>query len=70
MTQPQQQDNLSTSESISVQDAWELLFNEDSLRKGIEAEESVNFNICAGLDWGNGLGFLLLNPGLFGRKAI
>jgi hypothetical protein len=58
----QQQENY--SESIS--NPMDLLFNEDWLRNAAEAEANCS-EIGVGLDWGNGLGFLLLNPGLFGR---
>ncbi len=45
----------------------DLLFNEEWLRKSIQAEEEVGGNIGAGLDWGSGFSELLLNPELFYR---
>lgn len=45
----------------------DLLFNEESLLLGIEAEDAVGGNISAGLDWGSAIGQLMLNPGLFSR---
>ncbi|MBG1265439.1 hypothetical protein [Nostoc sp. WHI] len=44
-----------------------LLFDEEWLRKGVEAEEKVGGNIGAGLDWGSGFGDLMLNLELLGR---
>jgi len=45
----------------------DLLFDEESLLLGIEAEDAVGGNIGAGLDWGSAIGQLMLNPGLFSR---
>ncbi len=45
----------------------DLLFDEQWLRKAVEAEDLVNGNIGAGLDWGSKFGELILNPELFGR---
>lgn len=43
------------------------LFDEESLKKGVEAEDKVGGNIGAGLDWGSAFGFLALNLELLGR---
>ncbi len=38
----------------------DLLFDEESLLLGIEAEDAVGGNISAGLDWGSAIGQLML----------
>ncbi|WDD36301.1 hypothetical protein PQG02_33320 (plasmid) [Nostoc sp. UHCC 0926] len=45
----------------------DLLFDEEWLRKAVEAEDKVGGNIGAGLDWGSGFGDLMLNLELLGR---
>ncbi|MCC5602252.1 hypothetical protein [Nostoc favosum] len=44
-----------------------LLFDEEWLRKGVEAEDKVGGNIGAGLDWGSAFGSLMGNLELWGR---
>jgi hypothetical protein len=67
MNQQSNANNLTVDSDIAVDEAWDLLFGEGTLDEDIRIEEEANCTIGAGLDWGNGLGFLLLNPGLFGR---
>ncbi|MEA5628421.1 hypothetical protein VB740_36675, partial [Nostoc sp. UHCC 0251] len=43
------------------------LFDEESLRKSVEAEDKVGGNIGAGLDWGSAFGSLMGNLELLGR---
>ncbi|MDZ8035935.1 hypothetical protein [Nostoc sp. DedSLP04] len=44
-----------------------LLFDEEYLRKAVEAEDKVGGNIGAGLDWGSEFGSLMSNLELLGR---
>jgi hypothetical protein len=67
MSQQLDANNLTVDSDITVAQAWDLLFGEGTLDEDVRIEEEANCTIGAGLDWGNGLGFLLLNPGLFGR---
>ncbi|ACC85146.1 hypothetical protein [Nostoc punctiforme] len=43
------------------------LFDEESLRKSVEAEDKIGGNIGAGLDWGSAFGSLMGNLELWGR---
>ncbi|QLE46012.1 hypothetical protein FD723_38015 (plasmid) [Nostoc sp. C052] len=43
------------------------LFDEESLRKSVEAEDKVGGKIGAGLDWGSAFGSLMGNLELLGR---
>jgi hypothetical protein len=67
MSQQLDANNLTIDSDISSVEAWDLLFGEGTLDEDVRIEEEANCTIGAGLDWGNGLDFLLLNPGLFGR---
>ncbi|MEH2374138.1 hypothetical protein [Nostoc sp.] len=44
-----------------------LLFDEEWLRKAVEAEDKVGGNIGAGLDWGSAFGSKVFNFELWGR---
>ncbi|RUT03962.1 hypothetical protein DSM106972_048760 [Dulcicalothrix desertica PCC 7102] len=53
---------------MSTEEAFELLLGKGSSTRGAELEKEAEVpNICAGLDWGNALPKLLLNPGLYWR---
>ncbi len=56
---------------ITVAEAMELLFNPESLRAAIKAEEDADCDVSAGLDWGNEKVFVafLKNPELLGRMT-
>lgn len=56
---------------ITVAEAMELLFNPESLRTAIKAEEDADCDVSAGLDWGNERVFVafLKNPALLGRMT-
>ncbi len=56
---------------ITVALAMELLFNPESLRAAINAEEDADCDVSAGLDWGNEKVFVafLKNPALLGRMT-
>jgi hypothetical protein len=59
-------------ESITVEEAIELLFNRESLQAAIIAEDEANCDVGAGLDWGGHkiVAAFLNNPVLLGRMTI
>jgi hypothetical protein len=67
MSQQLNSDNLIIDDTISVAEAWNLLFGEGCLEEDVRIEEEANCDIGAGLDWGKASGFLMLNTGLFHR---
>ncbi len=58
-----------TNESITPQEAMDLLFGEEWLEEGVRLEDEANCSISAGLDWGNALAPLMVNLPLFGRLS-
>ena len=67
MSQEEPNYNQSAFNQENVVNPMDLLFDEEWLRKGVEAEDKVGGNIGAGLDWGSGFGDLMLNLELLGR---
>lgn len=67
MSQQEHSENQSTFNQENVVNPMGLLFDEEWLRKGVEAEDKVGENIGAGLDWGSALGSLVGNLELLGR---
>lgn len=59
-------------ESITVEEAIELLFNRESLQAAIIAEDEANCHVSAGLDWSGHkiVAAFLNNPPLLGRMTI
>jgi len=59
-------------ESITVEEAIELLFNRESLQAAIIAEDEANCNVSAGLEWTGDkiVAAFLNNPPLLGRMTI
>ncbi|MBD2414648.1 hypothetical protein FACHB389_05500 [Nostoc calcicola FACHB-389] len=69
MNHQQQKDNFEANESITTQEAIDLLFGEGWLEEAVCIEDEANCTIGAGLDWGNALPPLMLNLPLFGRLS-
>lgn len=69
MNHQQQKDNSEANESITTQEAINLLFGEGWLEEAVCIEDEANCTIGAGLDWGNALAPLMLNLPLFGRLS-
>ncbi|MFN6456149.1 MAG: hypothetical protein RM022_028685 [Nostoc sp. EfeVER01] len=71
MNHQQQKDNSEANESITTQEAVNLLFGEGWLDEAVRIEDEANCTIGAGLDWGNALPPLplMLNLPLFGRLS-
>jgi hypothetical protein len=67
MSQQEQTDNQSTFNQENTVSPMGLLFDEEWLRKGVEAEDKVGGNIGAGLDWGSAFAGLMGNLELLGR---
>ncbi|MEH2030553.1 MAG: hypothetical protein V7K67_12910 [Nostoc sp.] len=67
MSQQDKSENQSTFNQENAVNPMGLLFDEEWLRKGVEAEEKVGGNIGAGLDCGSALGSLVGNLELLGR---
>ncbi|MHC5939281.1 hypothetical protein [Nostoc sp.] len=67
MSQQEKSDNQSTFNQENAVNPMGLLFDEECLRKGVEAEDKVGGNIGAGLDWGSAFAGLMGNLELFGR---
>ncbi|MEC4819694.1 MAG: hypothetical protein SAK29_41455 [Scytonema sp. PMC 1069.18] len=59
-------------ESITVEEAIELLFNRESIQAAIIAEDEANCDVSAGLDWSGHkiVAAFLKNPALLGRMTI
>jgi hypothetical protein len=69
MNHQQQESDSETNESITSQEAMDLLFGEGWLEESACIEDEVNCSIGAGLDWGNALATLMRNLPLFGRLS-
>jgi hypothetical protein len=67
MSQQEQSDNQNTFNQENAVNPTGLLFDEEWLQKGVEAEDKVGGNIGAGLDWGSAFGSLVFNLELLGR---
>lgn len=68
MTKPQDSNAIVQENIMSREEAIELLFGKGSGIKGAQFEDEADVpEIGAGLDWGNALPKLLLNPGLYWR---
>ncbi|MDM9580283.1 hypothetical protein [Nostoc sp. GT001] len=67
MSQEEPNYNQSAFNQENAVNPIDLLFDEEWLRKAVEAEDKVGGNIGAGLDWGSGFGDLMLNLELLGR---
>ncbi len=68
MTKPQDSSTIAQENIMSREEAIELFFGKGSGIRGAQLEEEAEVpNISAGLDWGNALPKLLLNPGLYWR---
>jgi len=67
MSQQESNYNQSTPDQGNAINPMDLFFDEEWLRKCVEAEDEVGGNIGAGLDWGSSFGELMLNLELFGR---
>ncbi|MHC5611750.1 MAG: hypothetical protein ACYTXA_12215 [Nostoc sp.] len=67
MSQQEKSDNQSTFNQENAVNPMGLLFDEEWLRKAVEAEDKIVGNIGAGLDWGSAFGSLMLNLELWGR---
>jgi hypothetical protein len=69
MSQVQNSDTtLFDDDAVTPQRAMELLFGEDSLERAVQIEDEAEVGVIgAGLDWGNAMPKLMLNPTLFGR---
>ncbi|BAY50417.1 hypothetical protein SAMD00079811_80460 (plasmid) [Scytonema sp. HK-05] len=69
MNHQQQNDNSDANESITTQEAIDLLFGEGWLEDAVCIEDEANCTIGAGLDWGSAFAPLMLNKTLFGRLS-
>jgi len=69
MNHQQQLDNADASDSITTQEAIDILFGEAWLEKTDRIEDEENHLVGAGLDWGNKLPYLMLNLPLFSRLS-
>ncbi|MBD2536440.1 hypothetical protein H6G97_47060 [Nostoc flagelliforme FACHB-838] len=67
MSQQERSDNQSTFNQENVVNPMGLLFDEEWLRKSVEAEDKVLGNIGAGLDWGSAFTGLMFNLEFLGR---
>ncbi|PMB51675.1 hypothetical protein CEN39_13970 [Fischerella thermalis CCMEE 5201] len=67
MSQEEPNYNQSAFNQENAVNPMDLLFDEEWLRKAVEAEDKVGGNIGAGLDWGSGFGDLMLNLEVLGR---
>jgi hypothetical protein len=67
MSQEEPNYNQSAFNQENAVNPMDLLFDEEWLRKAVEAEDKAGGNIGAGLDWGSGFGDLMLNLELLGR---
>lgn len=58
-------------ETITVEEATELLFNRESILAAIRAEDEADCDVSAGLDWGSNNVFaaFMKNPALLGRMT-
>ncbi|MGH1393620.1 MAG: hypothetical protein ACRAVC_06245 [Trichormus sp.] len=69
MNHQQQNSNFELDESITTQEAMNLLFREGWLEEAVCIEDEVNCSIGAGLDWGSALAPLMLNLPLLSRLS-
>ncbi|QLE54519.1 hypothetical protein [Nostoc sp. TCL26-01] len=69
MNHQQQNNNSEVSDSITAEEAVDLLFGEGWLDEAVSIEDEANCTIGAGLDWGTALAPLMLNLPLFGRLS-
>lgn len=69
MNHQQQLGNPDTSDSITTQEAIDLLFGSAWLEETDRIEDEENYSLSAGLDWGNKLPHLMLNLPLFSRLS-
>lgn len=67
MSQQEKSDNQNTCSQENAVNPMGLLFDEECLRKAVEAEDKIGGNIGAGLDWGSAFAGLMGNLELLGR---
>jgi hypothetical protein len=69
MNHQQHNNNSEVSESITTQEAVDLLFGEGWLNEVVFIEDEKKYTISAALDWVNALSPLILNLSLFDRLS-